>query len=215
MQRRSELLFLSTDLRRKGLLFYLWSFLHVQLGLYLIHDSRLVHLLNWNVLNILSLIRLVLLLLWPLTCKGLLPELWRLCYLYLLRRIYNLLGTIWLLLYILYWLDVLLLYLLLRLDNIDQLLSSILVDRDLLARWQAQNLLKLLTLVYWHLSSLKLCSCRLECFRMAMQSLLVYLLKLCLILILNLSLNEFLLQGCWRSCFELLFHTCILIVSKA
>ena len=195
MQRRSKLLFLGTIVRRQGLLFNLWSLLHVQLRLNLIHDSRLVHLLHWNVLDVLSLTSLVLLFLWTLTCKGLLPELRRLCHLNLLRRIYNLLGPIWLLLYILHWLDVLLFYLLLRRYDIDQLLSSILVDRDLLARRQAQNLLKLLTLVYWHLSSLDFCSNRLKCFRITMQSLLVYLLKLCLILILDLSVNEFLLQG--------------------
>ena len=48
-----------------------------------------------------------------------------------------------------------------------------------------------------------------------MQSLLVYLLKLCLILILNLSVNEFLLQGHLRLSFELLFDALALIVSEA
>ena len=61
---------------------------------HLIHDSRLIHLLNRYILNVLSLVELILLFNGPLTGNDLLPNLIWLCYLNLLRCIHNLLCTV-------------------------------------------------------------------------------------------------------------------------
>ena len=131
---------------------------------HLIHDSRLIHLLNRYILNVLSLVELILLFDGPLTGNDLLPNLIWLCHLNLLRCVHDLLCTIWLLLYILDRLDVLLVNLLLRLNDIDQLLAPVLIYCDLLTRRQTQNLLELLCLVYWHLRYFPIRSCCLESF---------------------------------------------------
>ena len=148
----------------KRVLFLLWSFLSVGLR-HLIHDSRLIHLLYRYILNALSLVELILLFNGSLTGINLLPYLIWLCYLNLLRSVHDLLlCTVWLLLYILDRLDVLLINLLLRLNDIDQLLAPVLIHCDLLTRRQTQNLLVLLCLVYWHLSNFTIRNSCLESF---------------------------------------------------
>ena len=147
----------------KRVLFLLWSFLRVGLS-HLIHDSWLTHLLYRYILNVLSLVKLILLFNRLLTRNYLLPDLIWLCHLNLLRCVHDLLSTIWLLLYILDRLDVLLVNLLLRLNDIDQLLAPVLIHCDLLTRRQTQNLLELLCLVYWYLSNFTIRNSCLEFF---------------------------------------------------